>query len=75
MALALVLAGAAQGHVLVEGTVVPYLRGLPYHHAHAVVDKEPPAYLCPRVYLYAGPPARALGYGPGYELHAVALEP
>ena len=41
--LALLLAGAAQGHALVEQNVVADFGGLADHHAHAVVDEEPAA--------------------------------
>src|SRR5450759_5127538 len=40
MALALLVAGTAQGHALVEQHVVANLRGLADHHAGTVVDEE-----------------------------------
>ena len=35
--------GAAQGHALVKRAIVADFGGLADHHAHAVVDKQPPA--------------------------------
>ena len=43
MALAGVLAGAAQRHAVVEGAVVADHGGLAEHDAHAVVDEQAPA--------------------------------
>src|ERR1017187_4387855 len=40
MAFALLIAGTAQGHALVEQHVVADLRGLAYYHAGTVVDEE-----------------------------------
>ena len=40
MALAGVLAGAAQRHAVVDGAVVPDLGGLPEHNTHAVVNEQ-----------------------------------
>ena len=40
MALAVLLAGAAQRDALVQQHVVADLRGLADHHAHAVIDEE-----------------------------------
>ena len=52
VALAGVLAGAAQGHAVVDRAVVTNLGGLAKHDAHAVVDDEAAAYLCAGVDLY-----------------------
>ncbi|MDT4845608.1 hypothetical protein FQZ97_796010 [compost metagenome] len=62
MALALVPAGAAEGHALVEGDVVADLRGLADDDAHAMVDEEAPADLRPRMDLDAGEPAPEVGH-------------
>ena len=54
MALALSLAGAAEGRSLIQKAVVAYLGGLAYHYPRAVVYKEPLAYLRGGVDLYSG---------------------
>jgi hypothetical protein len=46
---------AAEGHAMVERDVIADLAGLADHHAHAVVDEEPPADLGARVDLDPGP--------------------
>src|SRR5690606_7379446 len=61
MALALVPAGAAQGHALVQSHVIADLGGFPYHYAHAVVDEETPPHLCSGVDLDTGQPAAQVG--------------
>ena len=43
MTLALVEAAPAQSHPVVDHHVITDLRGFADHHAHAVVDEEPPA--------------------------------
>ena len=43
MALAVLLAGSAERHALVERDVVADDGGLANHHAHAVIDKQAPA--------------------------------
>ncbi len=42
------LAGAAQGHALVQRDIVAHDRGLADDHAHAVIDEEAPANLVRR---------------------------
>ena len=67
VALALVLAGAAQGDSVVDEAVVSHLGGLADDDAHAVVDDQPAADLGPGVDLDAGPEPAPLGDEPGQE--------
>ena len=67
MALAVVLAGAAQGDAVVDQAVVADLGGLADDDAHAVVDDQAAADRGAGVDLNAGPEAGPLGdsAGPG----------
>ena len=49
VALAAILASTSQSHTLVYEHVVANLSRFADHNSHAVVDKETPAYLCPRM--------------------------
>ena len=75
VALALVLAGAPQGHPLVEQAVVSDLRRLADDDAHAVVDHQPMSDLRTGVDLDAGPEPAPLGDAPGQEEPAVPVQP
>ena len=74
MALALVLAGAAQGDAVVDQAVVPDLRRLADDDAHAVVDDEPAADSGTGVDLDAGPEPAPLAHQPGQEEQPVPVE-
>src|SRR5215472_5846791 len=54
VALPVVQRGSTEGHALVERHVVPDLRSLPDHHAHAVVDEEASPDLGARMDLDSG---------------------
>lgn len=75
MALALLLAGAPQGNTLVEGDVVPDLRGLADDHAHAVVDEDPLTDLRPGMDLDPREQAAHVGYDAGDDRDAVLPQP
>ena len=75
MALALVLAGAAQGHPVVEQHIVSHLGGLADDDAHAVVDDETAADLRPGVDLDSRALPVPLGLQPGQEIQMVTIEP
>ena len=74
VALALLLAGAAQRHALVEQHVVADLGGLADDHAHAVVDEEAPADGGARVDLDARQAAADLREEPRKSAHPPAVE-
>ena len=73
MALALVLAGAAQGDAVVDEAVIPHLGGLADDDAHAVVDDQAAADLGTGVDLNARPEPAPLGDGPGQKLHLMTV--
>ena len=75
MALAGVLAGAAQGHAVVDGAVVADLAGLTEHDAHAVVDEQAPADGSTGVDLDAGAAASVLADPPGQKEPLVLVQP
>ena len=75
MALAAVLACAAEGDAVVYEAVVAYLRSLAYHDAHAVVNDKALADLCAGVYLYPGTAAAHLRDEAGDELHVMLVKP
>ena len=54
MALAGVLAGAAEGDSLIDGAAVADLRRFADHNAHSVIDQDAAPYFCRRMYLNAG---------------------
>ena len=74
VALALVLAGAAQGDPVVDQAVVADLRRLADDNAHAVVDDEPAADPGAGVDLNAGPEPAPLAHQPGNEEQPVPVE-
>ena len=74
VALAQLLAGAPQGHPLVEQHVVPDLRGLADDKAVAVVDHQAAADGGAGVDLDAGPEPAPLGDAPGQKTEAAAVE-
>ena len=65
MALAGVLAGAAQSDTVVDGAVVPDLAGLAEHDAHAVINEQASADGGTGVDLDAGAAAAMLADPPG----------
>ncbi len=75
MALAVVLAGAAQGDAVIDQAVVPDLGGLPDDDAHAVVYDQAAADLGAGVDLNAGAVPGDLGVEPGQEGKVVTVEP
>ena len=75
VALAHILAGAPQGHPLVEQAVVSQLGGLADDDAGAVVDDQPAADGGAGVDLNAGPEPGPLGQEAGQEFQPVAVEP
>ena len=75
VALALILSGAAQGHILIQGAEIPDLGGLADDHAHAMVDKESPADFGRRVDLDPGLFPGALGNEPGQKFQIVPVKP
>ena len=74
MALALLPAGAAQGHTVIEGAVVADLRRLADHHPHAMVDEKTPPDPRPGVNLDARQQARQGGDEARRPLQAMAPE-
>jgi hypothetical protein len=74
VALARLLAGAAEGHALVEHHPVADLGRLADHHAHAVIDEEAPADRGAGVDLDACEEARELGDQAGEEGHAPPVD-
>ncbi len=66
---------AAQGNAVVERHVVADLRRLADHHAHAVVDEEPPPDRRTRVDLDAREPAPELGNEAGEKPAPPRIEP
>ena len=75
VALAGVLAGAAQGDAVVDGAVVADLGGLAKDDAHAVVDEQPAADGGAGVNLDAGLVAAPLADPPGQEKVAPLVQP
>ena len=75
MALAGVLAGAAQRHAVVDGAVVADHGGLAEHDAHAVVDEQAPADPGTGVDLDAGLVAAVLADPAGKEKVPVLIQP
>ena len=75
MALAGVLAGAAEGDAVVDGAVVADLGGLADDDAHAVVDEQALADLRAGVYLDAGHMPRKLRKRTREEKVLVLIEP
>ena len=75
VALAGVLAGAAQRHAVVDGAVVADLAGLAEHDAHAVVDEQAPADGGTGVDLDAGAAASVLADPPGQKEPLVLVQP
>ena len=75
VALALVLARAAQGHAVVDQAVIPHLGGLADDDAHAVVDDQAASDLGPGVDLDARPEAAPLGHAPGQKPPVLTVEP
>ena len=73
--LALVLAGAPQGHPLVEQTVVSDLRSLADDNAHAVVDHQAVADGGAGVDFDAGPEPAPLGDAPGQKESMMPVQP
>ena len=65
MALAGVLAGAAQSDTVVDGAVVPDLTGLAEHDAHAVINEQASADGGTGMDLDAGAAASVLADPPG----------
>ena len=75
MALAGVLAGAAQSDTVVDGAVVPDLTGLAEHDAHAVIDEQASADGGTGVDLDAGAAASVLADPAGKEKALVPVQP
>ena len=75
MALAGILAGAAQCHAVVDGAVVADHGGLAEHDAHAVVDEQAPADPGTGVDLDAGFVAAVLADPAGKEKVPVLIQP
>src|ERR1017187_10530467 len=75
MPLADVLARAAQGHALVHGHVVAHDGGLANHHAHPVIDKQPPPNARAGMNLNAGMETSDLRHRPRQKSQALAPEP
>ena len=75
VALAGVLAGAAEGDAVVDGAVVADLGGLADDDAHAVVDEQTAADFSAGVYLDAGHMPRELRKGTREEKVLVLIEP
>ena len=74
VALALILAGTAQGNPVVDEAVVPHLGGLADDDAHTVVDDEAAADLGPGVDLDARPEAAPLGDEAGQKFQVMTVE-
>ncbi len=75
VALAVVLARAAQGHAVVDQAVIPHLGGLADDDAHAVVDDQAASDLGPGVDLDARPETAPLGHAPGQKPPVFTVEP
>ena len=75
MPLAGILAGAAEGHTVVDGAVVADLGGLAEHDAHAVVDEQTLADGGTGVDLDAGAVASVLADPPRKEEMLVLIQP
>ena len=75
VALAHVLAGAAQGDAVVDQAVVPDLGGLADDDAHAVVDDQALADGGAGVNFDSGAPAAGLGDPAGEQLQVVLIAP
>lgn len=74
MAFALLFAGAAEGHPLVEHDPIADLGGLADHHAHAVVNEEAATNAGAGVDLDPGEEARDLRDQTGDERYATAMD-
>ena len=75
VAFAVVLARTAQGHPLVQRAVVANLRRLTDHHAHTVVNEQPPANGSAGMNFYAGLMPGPLAEPPGDKLMAADVKP
>src|SRR5258706_14512927 len=64
MAFSLLVAGAAQGHTLVQQHIVADLRGFPDHYARAMIDEKSPPDRGPRMDFDARQKAAELGEQP-----------
>ncbi len=64
-------AGHAEGHLVVKIAVVADLGGFADHHAHAVVDHQPPAELGGRMDLDPGQPAGDMRGKPAQQVQLV----
>ncbi len=75
MALALMLACAAQGYAVINVAIVADFGSLPNNNAHAVVDKQAFANLSAGVNLNPRQPAAKLRNRSGERAHAVRVQP